>query len=61
MCPKDFLQIIERVEHMDPDSSIEASRLEKPKILMLVLRGSNLILSPDDLVVLLLQRLQPLI
>ena len=43
---------------MDADASIETGRLEKPEILVLMLRRANGILRTDDLIVLFLERMQ---
>ena len=41
VCPQDALQVLNAVEDVDADATIEASRLEQPQVLALVLRWAH--------------------
>ena len=56
--PKDILEVFDRIEYVNANSTIEARRLEKPQIFALVLGGSNGERRSDDLIEGTLRKLQ---
>ena len=56
--PKDILEVFDRIEYVNANSTIETRWLKKPQIFTLVLGGSNRERRPDDFIKGVLRKLQ---
>ena len=58
MSPQNLLQVFKRIEHMDPNTSVQACWFKQPEILMLMFWRPNRVSCPYNSIMLLLYALQ---